>query len=246
MKKQKQSMSTGNQCLFMSENSLEKHQIIIDNFIECFREIMPNASLAISGSIASNNYNSESDIDFVCFSSQFNKIRRFVSYLDGIRTNVICFNADLLDYTQLGQILLVEYDPSIVHYILSSIPLIGYEEVTNTKNRLKTLIKQRKTLKYQLIQIVNSNIEKLLNVIQQDDIDELNKRKTYIESIDFFIRKWFLQNDIYLFDVRKEYLNKFEFIKRKDIGFHKLLISCFPININKLNDLEKIDSYLNI
>jgi len=226
-------------------NILSNHLIILNNIVKVFKKRLPEYSLAVSGSVARNDYSENSDIDLICFSEKITKIRRIVHFVNGIRVNLICFNVDLLHGKQYEHNLYIAYTPSIVPYILYSKEIIDIDNtIVITKEKIRSIVSYRKGFKSRMIISLNDKFENLLKIFRESTNDLIASRRLCIELIDTTIQLWFINNNIYFFKDKIEYLNIFETVKAKDRQFHTLVIKCLPIDLDNISKVKSLINYL--
>ena len=82
-------------------------------------------------------------------------------------------------------------------------------------------------------------------MIFRETIDEgITKNKICLELIDLLICRWFIENNLYYFLKKSEYLNIFLTIKKCDQIFYSLLKKCFPLNFDNSDYFKKTFKYL--
>lgn len=183
----------------------DKHLKVLESLSHFLKNSFANISISVSGSVARNEHNENSDIDLLLIGNNYKRDRQIILDYENIEINLLCLNIDY--FRKRPPISLVNFEGQHINYILDS------KSIFDSDNRLELLKSDAKAIKNQLL-----NNKK----IQDSILFQLKrnyKKISFIKCLSLLISLKFLKNGIW-FETKKGLFNSFENLQKLDYEFY--------------------------
>ncbi|WP_455667282.1 nucleotidyltransferase domain-containing protein [Phocaeicola sp.] len=216
-----------------------KQKIVLNEIVDYLHSIYPNVAFGIGGSIATNRFNKNSDVDILLLMEKFvNNFLVSFSY-KGINISLMIFNKELLYKNEHKY--LSNYQNMPITY-LAGVNMIYDDKkmIVDYRNFIKRLFERRVFLNKLLVAESKKKIEILFHVEVFSIIDEkIRLYKIVNEIVSLFYLVRYADKII----SKKEAHNPFNIIMKDDYELYVELKKCLPYFPGSYERLKKI--YLN-
>ncbi|PXV62473.1 nucleotidyltransferase-like protein [Dysgonomonas alginatilytica] len=210
------------------------HLKIATELMECLHNSFPDASIALSGSVAHGTFKKESDID-ILFSSKTIHNSYNIGYIyKGIRISIFIFQRQFLQ--QNDSVFLHNYDVVPISIIYRSEIIYDPSNlILDLKERIINLLMRRGISRKSLIRDLKGEIYRLLEVNASDTIE---RKEILYRTIKLITTMFFLKECADKINTKEIDSNPFPFIRSKDPKLCDILESCVPFH-DEANDVIK-------
>jgi len=221
----------------------DRHTTVARAMLEALRRRLPDAALAVAGSVGRGDYTEASDVDLVV-TGDFQRDMSFALTHEGIGVAVLCVRCtpDPVSDPQIASAGAVDTDtPFVLNARVEDDPGGHLERLRGTLGRM---VEARAARAEERGANLLRRAEGLLGELAEMD-DEFRAGPLRLDLFQALLGAWCLEHGVVL-DEKARYLRVFSTLAERDPAFHALVAAALPLRSDSLPALARAAARLRV